>query len=253
MSRDDCDKKLGKVKCAEKRYNDARGEADGYWNQFLAALKEIAKTAADELGITDALKCFTKGDLGACGSTALNVLASVAGGLAGKIAAKYGLPWKWKKAYEVGKKLANAIGRAYEKFRGWLDAGNRLEQAERGLSLAQKSAGRAAQVAGDAYEAYLQKKLGGIRNFKEMGRKFDGAFIDQETGLGTWYETKSGDFWEKMMKNSKMRSKFFTNEGQKLQLARKHGVGYTIISQNAIPKEVTNWLAEKGISWRTIP
>ncbi len=131
----DCVKKLGKLKCAEMRYNKAKNESEGYWQQFLGALKEIAKIAADELGITDALNCFTKGDIGACGSTALNVLASVAGGFAGKLAAKYGLPWKWKKAYEVGKKLAGAITTAYDRFKGWLKAEEKLAAAKTTYSI----------------------------------------------------------------------------------------------------------------------
>ncbi|MEU7916888.1 DNRLRE domain-containing protein [Microbispora bryophytorum] len=135
-AKSDCEKRIGKVKCAEMRLNKAQAESDGYWQQFLDTLKEIAKIAADELGITDALNCFTKGDLGACGSTALNVLASFAGGLAGKLAAKYGLPWKWKKAYELGKKLAGAISRAYEKFKGWLAAGDKVADAKHDLSAA---------------------------------------------------------------------------------------------------------------------
>ncbi|GAA0993603.1 polymorphic toxin-type HINT domain-containing protein [Nocardiopsis tropica] len=40
---------------------------------------------ADELGITAGLECFTTGDLGACGETALNVASMFVGGLAGKI------------------------------------------------------------------------------------------------------------------------------------------------------------------------
>ncbi|MBD3147076.1 DNRLRE domain-containing protein [Microbispora bryophytorum] len=133
----DCEKKIGKAKCAEIRLNAAQAESDGYWRQFLDTLKEIADIAAEVLGIKAALTCFTTGDLGACGETALNVLGSVAGGLAGKLAAKYGLPWKWEKAYKVGRELFGAITKAYDKFKSWEKAGDKLADAQRELKFAQ--------------------------------------------------------------------------------------------------------------------
>ncbi|GAA3203976.1 hypothetical protein ACFO1B_42655 [Dactylosporangium siamense] len=44
----------------------------------------------DELGITAAWDCFTKGDIGGCVETALTVATSFFGGLLGKLVAKYG-------------------------------------------------------------------------------------------------------------------------------------------------------------------
>ncbi|MFF4181390.1 hypothetical protein [Streptomyces sp. NPDC001750] len=64
----------------------------------------------DELGITAALDCFSSGDLGACGETALNVAGSFAGGLAGKFLAKYGTPWNWNKAYKLIKQVTGLVG-----------------------------------------------------------------------------------------------------------------------------------------------
>ncbi|MGW1228320.1 polymorphic toxin-type HINT domain-containing protein [Streptomyces sp. NPDC002530] len=83
----------------------AQTAADIAKQRAIAAAKELAKIAADELGITDALDCFTTGALGACGATAVNIISSAVGGIVGKIAKKYGLPWKWKKAAELGKRL----------------------------------------------------------------------------------------------------------------------------------------------------
>jgi hypothetical protein len=40
----------------------------------------------------------------------LNVASSFVGGILGKIATKYGAPWKWKKAYELGKKITGLLG-----------------------------------------------------------------------------------------------------------------------------------------------
>ncbi|WP_240439258.1 RHS repeat-associated core domain-containing protein [Streptomyces europaeiscabiei] len=114
------------------------------------------------------------------------------------------------------------------------------------------SRGRAAQEYGDAYERFLQEKLGGGGGFSEKGRQFDGAYIDESTGKGTWYEAKSGSFFENTLKDPKRMSKFYSTEGQKAGIASEHGVDYKIISENEIPKPIANWLAKKGIPWEVI-
>lgn len=82
--------------------------------RLIKVVPKIGKIVMDELGITAGLDCFFKGDLGACGETALNVMMSAVGGLAGKIAAKYGAPWRWKKAYALGRTLAKLGGQAID-------------------------------------------------------------------------------------------------------------------------------------------
>jgi hypothetical protein len=57
--------------------------------------KALGQILANELGITDAVNCFTQGNLAFCADTALTVLSSLLGGIAGRFAAKYGAPWKW--------------------------------------------------------------------------------------------------------------------------------------------------------------
>ncbi|WP_405060620.1 polymorphic toxin-type HINT domain-containing protein [Kribbella sp. NBC_01505] len=52
-------------------------------------VKALVKIAADELGITDALNCFTEGDIGGCIATGVTVLSSFVGGIAAKLATKY--------------------------------------------------------------------------------------------------------------------------------------------------------------------
>ncbi|MEV4708509.1 RHS repeat-associated core domain-containing protein [Actinoplanes sp. NPDC049316] len=84
----------------ERQARIARAKA-----KILNAAKALGKILADELGITDALDCFTKGDMGGCINTAVNVLSSVVGGAIGKLAARYGAPWKWKR-------LANLVSRS---------------------------------------------------------------------------------------------------------------------------------------------
>lgn len=82
--------------------------------KLIEAGKMLLKIAMDELGITAALDCFTTGDLGACGETALNVASSFVGGLAGKLLGKYGAPWKWKKGAELVKKIWNLLDNLVE-------------------------------------------------------------------------------------------------------------------------------------------
>ena len=113
--------------------------------------------------------------------------------------------------------------------------------------------GRAAQEYGEKYEAHLVEHLGGGGGFSEMGRQFDGAFIHPKTGRGTWYEAKSGDFWENIIKNPKRLNKFLSTEGQKFGIASNKDIDYMVISEKAIPEQITNWLGKKGIPWEVIP
>jgi guanyl-specific ribonuclease Sa len=80
---------------------------------------------ADELGITAGLECFTTGDLGACGETALNVASMFVGGLAGKIAVKYGL--RWGKAAELGRRIAALGGELIDGVNGLIRANRKVD------------------------------------------------------------------------------------------------------------------------------
>ncbi|MFG6293979.1 hypothetical protein, partial [Streptomyces rochei] len=76
----------------KKRQQQAvKDQANAAKRRAIAVAKEIAKIIADELGITDALDCFTTGSLGACAATAVNVVTSLVGGVVGKLSIKYGL------------------------------------------------------------------------------------------------------------------------------------------------------------------
>lgn len=121
-------KELQDAQAAEKTDSDKAKEA----------AKELAKILADELGITDALDCITKGDMGACTETLINVLLSVVGGAVGKLAAKYGAPWKWKKAVELVKKLKKHGGDLYDGLKGLIKNRKRVDDAEDKLADAKK-------------------------------------------------------------------------------------------------------------------
>ncbi|MEJ3741937.1 polymorphic toxin-type HINT domain-containing protein [Actinomycetes bacterium KLBMP 9797] len=91
--------------------NDRRNrEMEKAKQLLIAAAKALGKIAMDELGITDALDCFTKGDLGGCIETAINIATTFVGGLVAKIARKYGAPWKWDDAARLGKRIYNLLG-----------------------------------------------------------------------------------------------------------------------------------------------
>ncbi|MFI0420489.1 RHS repeat-associated core domain-containing protein [Spongiactinospora sp. 9N601] len=163
---DQCAKKHGRVKCAEKNLSQVKKRRDIYWDSFMDALFELGKLAADELGITDGIACLAKKDLAACGKTALNILGSLAGGIAGKLVAKYGLPWKWKKLANVVAKVGHLIDKAYQGYKSWGRAGDELKAAENALAAAKKAcknsfvAGTKVLMADGTHKPIEQVKVG---------------------------------------------------------------------------------------------
>ncbi|WP_187283184.1 polymorphic toxin-type HINT domain-containing protein [Streptomyces sp. t39] len=123
---------------ALKDLQDARSAEKADQDKAIQAAKELAKILADELGITDALDCITEGDMGACTETLVNVLLSLVGGAVGKLAAKYGAPWKWKKAYELIQKLKKHGGDLYDGLTGLLKNRKKVKDAQQALDDAKK-------------------------------------------------------------------------------------------------------------------
>jgi RHS repeat-associated protein len=124
---------------AAARVADAQRRHDAIVQTIKKVATEVIKIAADELGITAGIECLTTGDLGACGETALNVLSSFVGGLAGKLAKKYGFPWEWKAGAELVGRLWNLGHEALDAIGGWFKARHELEAAEEGFEQAVKS------------------------------------------------------------------------------------------------------------------
>jgi RHS repeat-associated protein len=125
---------------SESDVDAAQSQLDHVKHQIAQAAKGLIKIAKRELGIDAALDCFSSGDLSSCGETALNIAGSFAGGLAGKLLRKYGMPWKWAKAsrlakdvWGLGKKLINGI-------RGFFKASERLGKARKKLAAAREKA-----------------------------------------------------------------------------------------------------------------
>ncbi|MFF9684962.1 polymorphic toxin-type HINT domain-containing protein [Streptomyces sp. NPDC014623] len=123
---------------ALKELQDAQKAERTSSDKAVEAAKELARILAEELGITDALDCITEGDMGACTETLVNVLSSLVGGAVGKLAAKYGAPWKWKKAAELVKKLKKHGGDLYDGLKGMVKNRKKVTDAEKKLADAQK-------------------------------------------------------------------------------------------------------------------
>ncbi|MFK3983490.1 polymorphic toxin-type HINT domain-containing protein [Micromonospora sp. NPDC050397] len=78
---------------------------------ILEAAKELADIAMKELGITDALSCLTKGDMGGCLETAINIATSFVGGMLMKFARKYGAPWQWDDGARLVQRVKGLLGK----------------------------------------------------------------------------------------------------------------------------------------------
>ncbi|SHL19778.1 hypothetical protein [Actinacidiphila paucisporea] len=111
--------------------------------------------------------------------------------------------------------------------------------------------GRGAQRRGKEYEDHLHEKLDGEGNFKEGGREFDGTL--REGDRESWYEAKSGRYWELAERDPKVLAKFKSSLGDARRIAQANGKNFLLISENDIPQSIIEWLTKKGFSWRIIP
>ncbi|WP_254712250.1 polymorphic toxin-type HINT domain-containing protein [Streptomyces sp. TRM64462] len=144
----------------------AQGQQTRAKQRIVKAAKVLIEIVKDELGINAAFDCVSSGDMGACGETILNIAGSFAGGIAGKLLAKYGLPWNWKKGYELGKRVVglvdDLIGGALDYFKAGkaLDAAkSALAKAQDKLAAARKKAAEARRNAGDGCHSFLPGTL----------------------------------------------------------------------------------------------
>ncbi|MFJ9843005.1 polymorphic toxin-type HINT domain-containing protein [Kitasatospora sp. NPDC101155] len=118
-----------RAEAAKQRVEAAHQKEGQAKDKVLGAGKQLAKIAADELGITDAFDCVTKGDLGACGETVLNVATSlIGGGPLAKIAKKYAL--HWGKALELAKTIKRLASELYDGFKAWRAESKAAREAE---------------------------------------------------------------------------------------------------------------------------
>ncbi|MDX2676807.1 polymorphic toxin-type HINT domain-containing protein [Streptomyces sp. NY05-11A] len=119
-----------------------------------SAGKALIKIARDILGVDAALDCISSGDVGSCGETLLNIAGSFAGGLAGKIMAKYGAPWKWAKGLKLVKRVTGLVKDLIGGAKGLFKANKALGKARMGLAKATEKLAEARKKAAAA----LKKK-----------------------------------------------------------------------------------------------
>ncbi|MFJ8104621.1 RHS repeat-associated core domain-containing protein [Streptomyces sp. NPDC096132] len=132
-----------KVTEAQNEVNQAQKQQSSAKKRIQSAGKELVKIVRDILGVDAALDCISTGDVGACGETLLNIAGSFAGGLAGKIMAKYGMPWKWAKGVKLAKRVVGLVGDLIGGVKGLLKANKALAKAKDGLALARSKAAAA--------------------------------------------------------------------------------------------------------------
>lgn len=145
------------VKGAQKNADEAAGAVSGAEQQQSAAKqriksagKALVKIVRDILGIDAALDCVSSGDMGACGETVLNIAGSFAGGLAGKILAKYGAPWNWAKGAKLAKRVVGLVGDLIGGVRDLFKANKAVDKAKDGLARAKDALAAAKKKAAAA-------------------------------------------------------------------------------------------------------
>ena len=115
----------------------AQGQQSAAKQRIKSAGKALVKIVRDILGVDAALDCISTGDVGACGETLLNIAGSFAGGLAGKILAKYGAPWDWAKGVRLAKRVVGLVGDLIGGAKALYKANKSVGRAKAGLAKAQ--------------------------------------------------------------------------------------------------------------------
>ncbi|MFE7839230.1 RHS repeat-associated core domain-containing protein [Streptomyces sp. NPDC057474] len=108
--------------------------------RFRSAGKELVKIVMDILGISAAMDCFSSGNLAACGETMLTIAGSFAGGFAGKLLAKYGMPWNMRKGIQLAKRVTGLLGDLFGGLKDMSKASERLNKARASLAKAREKA-----------------------------------------------------------------------------------------------------------------
>ncbi len=123
-----------KVDVAAANLYEAQTQQSSAKQRIKSAGKALVAIARDILGVDAALDCISSGDVGACGETLLNIAGSFAGGLAGKILAKYGAPWNWAKGLKLAKRVTGLVGDLIGGARDLWKANKAVAKAQAGLS-----------------------------------------------------------------------------------------------------------------------
>ncbi|WP_327373343.1 polymorphic toxin-type HINT domain-containing protein [Streptomyces sp. NBC_01216] len=156
------------------------------------AVQALVNIIKQELGIDAALDCFSSGDIGACGETALNVAGSFAGGLAGKLLAKYGL--RWAKAANLIKTVAGHVEKLIDGIKDFFKYSEKLGKAKDALAAARAKvkslAGKGTCPTPHSFLPGTKVLLddGTTKNIEEVELGDKVAVTDPETGQTTTRE-----------------------------------------------------------------
>lgn len=146
----DTEKAQSGVDQASRNLSQAQAQQSSAKQRIKSAGKALVKIARDILGVDAALDCISSGDVGACGETLLNIAGSFAGGLAGKILAKYGAPWKWAKGIKLAKRVTGLVGDLIGGVKGLWKANKAVGKARMGLTKATEKLAEARKKAAEA-------------------------------------------------------------------------------------------------------
>ncbi|MFI1027422.1 polymorphic toxin-type HINT domain-containing protein [Streptomyces sp. NPDC020951] len=149
---EDVDEAQSDADAASADVASAQAQQSSAKQRMKSAGKALIKIARDILGVDAALDCISSGDVGACGETLLNIAGSFAGGLAGKIMAKYGAPWKWAKGLKLVKRVVGLVGDLIGGAKGYFKANKALGKARAGLTKATEKLAEARKKAAAALE-----------------------------------------------------------------------------------------------------
>ncbi|WP_189709042.1 polymorphic toxin-type HINT domain-containing protein [Streptomyces phaeofaciens] len=151
---DEVDDAAADVTEASSNVASAQAQQSTAKQRVTSAGKALVAIARDILGVDAALDCVSSGDVGACGETLLNIAGSFAGGLAGKILAKYGAPWDWAKGARLVKRVVGLVDDLVGGVRSLFKANKALGKAKGALAKATEKLAQARKKAAAA----LKKK-----------------------------------------------------------------------------------------------
>ncbi|MFJ6822974.1 polymorphic toxin-type HINT domain-containing protein [Streptomyces niveus] len=129
---------------AEKAVASAEEQQSQAKQRVVQSAKALVAIVRQLTGVDAALDCFSSGDLGACGETLLNVAGSFAGGLAGKVLAKYGVPWKWADGARLIKRITGLVGDLVGGVKDYFKTSKAVSKAKSALAAAREKAKAAA-------------------------------------------------------------------------------------------------------------
>ncbi|WP_405613615.1 RHS repeat-associated core domain-containing protein [Streptomyces sp. NBC_01508] len=129
---------------AEKAVASAEEQQSQAKQRVVQSATALVKIVRALIGVDAALDCFSSGDIGACGETLLNIAGSFAGGLAGKVLAKYGVPWKWADGARLAKRIVGLVGDLIGGVKDYFKTSKAVDKAKSALATAREKAKAAA-------------------------------------------------------------------------------------------------------------